>query len=159
MKRQITPQQALMKLEELCARSEQCIYDLRQKLFRWGIAADISDKIIQELVDSRYVDDRRFAQAYTRDKYLFAKWGRKKIISGLYAKRIDRDIIDYALKAIDNREYAQIAFKVIAGKLRTMSEELEPFEKRQRLFRFGLSRGYETALVSKIIESKRLWKS
>lgn len=158
MKRTLTPRQALVKLEELCSRSEQCSYDVKQKLFKWGIPADAAAKIIDSLVATRYIDDRRFALAYTRDKYIFARWGRKKIANGLYAKRIDRSLIDSALASIDNREYAQIAFKVIIAKLRTLSDQLQPFEKRQRLMRFGISRGYETSLIIKILESRKLWE-
>ncbi|MBD5255400.1 MAG: RecX family transcriptional regulator [Barnesiella sp.] len=158
MKRTLTPHQALVKLEELCSRSEQCSYDVKQKLFKWGIPADAAAKIIDSLVATRYIDDRRFALAYTRDKYIFARWGRKKIANGLYAKRIDRSLIDSALASIDNREYAQIAFKVIIAKLRSLSDQLQSFEKRQRLMRFGISRGYETSLIIKILESRKLWE-
>ena len=158
MKRTLTPRQALVKLEELCSRSEQCSYDVKQKLFKWGIPADAAAKIIDSLVATRYIDDRRFALAYTRDKYIFARWGRKKIANGLYAKRIDRSLIDSALTSIDNREYAQIAFKVIIAKLRTLSDQIQPFEKRQRLKLYGISRGYETSLIIKILESRKLWE-
>ena len=46
-KKTITPQDALMRLETLCAQSEQCTYDLRQKLYRGGIPLPDSDKIIK----------------------------------------------------------------------------------------------------------------
>lgn len=159
MKRQMTPRQALVRLEEQCAISEQCTYDLQQKLYRWNIAKPVADKIITRLVDNRFVDDQRYAMAYTREKYLFSKWGRHKIATGLYAKRIPKNIIDDSLDSIDNRQYALIAFKVIAGKLRMLPNDMPRFDKKQRLLRFGISRGYETSLIIKILESNRLWKS
>lgn len=153
------PQAALMRLEDLCARSEQCSSDLRRKLSQWGISSADADSIISQLTDNRFLDDSRFARAYARDRYLYAKWGRCKIITGLYAKRIDKSTIEDALGEIDMRRYAAIAFKAIASKLRQLPDEMPGFEKRQRLIRFAVGRGYEISLISKILESSRLWQS
>lgn len=153
------PQAALMRLEDLCARSEQCSSDLRRKLSQWGISSADADSIISQLTDNRFLDDSRFARAYARDRYLYAKWGRRKIITGLYAKRIDKSTIEDALEEIDMRRYAAIAFKTIASKLRQLPDEMTGFEKRQRLIRFAVGRGYEISLISRILESSRLWQS
>lgn len=153
------PQAALIRLEDLCARSEQCTFDLRRKMSQWGIPSADADSIILHLEENRFLDDSRFARTYTRDRYLYAKWGRRKIITALYAKRIDKSIIEDALSEIDMRRYAAIAFKAIASKLRQLPDEMPGFEKRQRLIRFAVGRGYEISLISQILESSRLWQS
>ena len=158
-KQPVKPQAALIRLEDLCARSEQCSFDLRRKMSQWGISSTDADNIITQLTENRFLDDSRFARAYTRDRYLYSKWGRCKIITALYAKRIDKSTIDDALSEIDMRRYAAIAFKAIASKLRQMPDEMTLFEKRQRLIRFAIGRGYETSLISRILESSRLWQS
>ena len=53
----ITPQQAMIRLETLCASSEQCTYELRQKLFRWGVGSSDSEKIIESLQRRKFVND------------------------------------------------------------------------------------------------------
>lgn len=159
MKRDITEKEALRRLEDLCSRSEHCTFELDQKMERWGLDRSTKEKIIDRLIETRFVDDERFANAYTREKYIFSKWGQRKITSGLYAKRIPKWIIEKALDAINKREYATIAFRVVASKLHTLPKDMPEFEKRQRLIRHALSRGYETSLVMKIINSHRLWDS
>lgn len=155
----MTEETAVVRLETLCARSEQCSHDLMQKLIKWGFTRSEAESIIGRLIDRRFVDDSRFAKAYVRDKYRFARWGQRKIITGLYSKRIDKATIDEALEEIDMRQYALIAFEVIASKLRALPSEIPDFELRQKLIRFGLSRGYETGLILKILQSNRLWAS
>lgn len=158
-KKPIKPEAATMRLEGLCARSEQCTADLQRKLSTWGISKSDSEKIITYLIENRFVDNSRFARAYVRDKYRFSGWGRQKIISGLYAKRIEKHLIEDALTEINLKEYASIAFRAIASKLRQMPDELTRSNKQQRLMRFAAGRGYEIALIIKILDSDRLWQS
>lgn len=157
MKKTISPESALTRLEALCARSEQCSADCLAKMKRWGLSDSASRAILDDLVGRRFVDDIRFARAYVRDKYLFARWGRRKIVAGLYAKRIPRDIINEALGEIDIRRYASVAFRLLAAKRRQLPADMPLFDARRRLLAFGMARGFETALVIKILESTKLW--
>lgn len=158
-KKPMKPEAAILRLEDLCARSEQCTADILRKLTTWGISASDSKKIISHLTDNRFIDDNRFAKAYVHDKYRFSGWGRRKITVGLYSKRISKETIEEALNEINIKEYASIAFKAFASKLRQMPDDMPQFEKRQRLMRFAAARGYEASLIIKILESDRLWHS
>lgn len=155
-KNPMTPQQALMRLEGLCARSEQCIWEISRKLEAWGIAATDRQAIIRSLVLNRYVDDERYATAFCRDKYRFSRWGRVKIKSALIQKHIDRDTIDDALTAIDEQEYEAVLIALLRAKSKTIAD-VQSYEGKSRLFRFGVSRGFEPALVIKTINSGQLW--
>lgn len=159
MKKPMTEEMAVTRLETLCARSEQCSFDILKKLERWGITPVAAKRILAGLAEAGFVNDERFAKAYVRDKYLFSRWGRLKITAGLYAKRINKETIAIALHEIEIRRYAANAFKVLTSKLHSLPQEMERSEKRQRLLRFGISRGFETSLIVKIIESKKLWDS
>ena len=152
----VTPQEALMRLEALCAKSEQCTLDLRQKLYKWEISSGNCEKIIKKLIEERFVDDARFAVAYCRDKYRFNRWGRMKIVYGLRAKQISSNDIKEALNAIDEKEYEQILVSVIKSKAQTI-KDVDTYEGRTRLFRSVASRGYESALIAKIIRDRSLW--
>lgn len=155
----MSPQDARARLEELCVRSEQCSFDLRQKLIRWGVERGCHDKLIEALTSARFVDDGRFARAYVRDKYRFDRWGRMKIVRGLMAKRIDRATINEALEEIDSKEYALNCFMLLRAKLRQISADAERYEAKQKLLRFGAARGYEASLLIKLIDNERLWAS
>ena len=157
MNKKITPDKALARLQDLCVRSEQCSFDLRRKLYNWGLSADASEKIISSLTADKFIDDERFAEAYTRDKYRFSGWGRMKIKLHLAAKRIDRTTIDSALLAIDDDEYKSLALKALKAKARTLKEG-NTYEGRTKLYRFGVKRGYETKVVASLIKSGKVWE-
>lgn len=143
----VTPEKALIRLEELCARAEHCTYELRQKLRNWSIMPDDAEEIIASLQKRRFVDDARFAVSFVRDRYRYAKWGRVKIRIQLRAKHIDPDVIEDALVEINEHEYLDILRALIKAKARTLPD-ITSYESRTKLFRFALNRGFESNLIS-----------
>lgn len=148
----LTLENALSRAAALCARCEQCTPDLIKKLTAWGLTQTDVKKVIAELERLRFVDDSRFAKAYAHDKLHFSGWGRRKITQGLWAKRLQRDIIDEACDDFEEEEYHDIVLKVIANKACALKEEPHSYEWRAKLFRFGVMRGFESSLVSEIIK-------
>ena len=130
---------------------------MRKKLIAWQIPSTDAERILDSLVDDRFVDDRRFARAFAADKMRFSGWGRYKIMRGLMAKRIDRATIDQALDALDVDEYASTARRVLISKARAIAEG-NTYEGRTKLFRFGASRGFETDLIARLIRAENLWE-
>lgn len=158
MKKPMTPDDARDKVEAICSRAEYCQADIRERLRRWGLTVAETEHLIEKLVDDRFINDARFARAFVRDKYRFAGWGRGKIKVALMQKRISGTDIDEALEEIDSREYQMKAFAVMSAKLRSV-DRTDIRQCRERLFRFGVQRGYETRLVTRIINSSKLWES
>ena len=155
--RQLSPEGAVVRLEALCAASEQCTADLREKLRRWLIDDDDAERIIASLAKRRFVDDARFARAYVRDKYRFARWGRYKIVMGLKAKRISANDIEDALTEIDLDEYERILLELLQAKVRTARLSRE-WADRAKLMRFAASRGFESSMVGSLISSGAPWE-
>lgn len=149
-KKPLSPQVALTRAQDLCARAEHSTGEIRQKLARWGITAADADKVVAALTAHRFLDDERFARAYARDKLQFAHWGRRKIRLGLYQKRIDSSMISQALADIEDETYADILRHVLDAKARTMADA-DTYEGRTKLFRHALARGFEPDLVSRLI--------
>lgn len=158
MKKALSPKQALVKAQELCARSEQCSSDVSAKLRGWGISSETAEKIIGLLQRERYIDDTRFAISYVSDKYRFSGWGVHKITAGLLQKKISRPDIQTAVEAIDREEYETKALAVLRSKVRSAGFDTS-YENRIKLWRFGVTRGYESALVSSLIKSGKVYGS
>lgn len=150
-KKEVTPEKALIRLEELCVRAERCEAEVRTKLFAWRISQRDADAIVESLISRRFVDDSRYAAAFVRDKYRFSRWGRRRITMALRQKNIDSDTIDEALEQIDEDEYNEILIHLIKAKSRTMEHPLS-YEDRNRLYRFGITRGFEPQLVAKAVK-------
>lgn len=147
LRKNITPDKALIRLEELCARAEHCSYEILRKLRDWGISTEDSSTILRSLQTRRFVDDSRFATSFVRDRYRYARWGRIKIRLQLRAKHIDPDVIEEALAEIDEDEYLAILSTLVKAKARTLADPTA-YESRTRIFRFALNRGFELSLIS-----------
>ena len=96
------PQKVADRLRGLCSRREYCRSDVMKKAVA-ALDGDQSEaaRIVDILVEERYVDDLRYASAFARDKSSISGWGRVKISHMLSAKGISRDIIKEALYEID----------------------------------------------------------
>lgn len=146
--KEVKPEQALVRLEELCARSEHSSGELRTKLRQWRIAPADAEEIIESLTARRFVDDSRFARAFVRDKYRFARWGRIKIRLQLRAKGVDTDTISEALELIDSKEYSRILARQLLARMRRSPNVQDPAE-RQKIFRTMIAKGYEPSLIAR----------
>lgn len=153
-RKNITFEDAKSRLESLCARSEQCPSDLRRKFYNWGIPPSKAELIIEHLIDSRYIDEIRFARAFVLDKFRFSRWGRIKISHALRVKQISRNIIDSSLSEIDEDEYIQTLTSLLRAKSQSITEPLS-YDGKTRLFRFAISRGFEPALVIETINREK----
>lgn len=154
----VTADNALIRLEELCARSEHCVSELTQKMRTWGVPSGDAARVMESLIERGFVDERRYAAAFVRDKYRFARWGRRKISMALSVKRIPRDIINDALDEIDEAEYAAALMSVLASKARGIAEG-NTYEGRTKLFRHAVSRGFEPQMIINAIGSRpEIWE-
>lgn len=152
----LTPANALVRIEELCARSEQCSHEVLTKLATWGISPAIAEKILRRLKANRFVDDDRYARAFARDKVVYNRWGRIKVRQALIAKRIGRDTIDDALAEVTDEEYRGALAEVLRAKARGFGRPLS-FDDKQRLLRHAASRGFEPSLIIDFIKNPDLW--
>ena len=136
----------LYKMAAKCSTSEQCMSDIEAKLSRYDLTEEERTRILRHLVEEKYIDDRRYAEAFVRDKYRFNKWGRIKIAQGLRMKGIDSESISTAMKAIDEAEYLDILRDLIKAK-RKSTRGKNDYEINGKLVRFATGRGFEYAAI------------
>lgn len=108
-----------------------------------------AENIVSMLVEERYVDDMRYASAFARDKASIAGWGNVKIRYMLSAKGISKDVIDEALREIDEGKATARLDKIIENKARSLKDDPQ---KRLKILRFALGRGYEYDEVKHILD-------
>ena len=136
----------LYKLAAKCSVSEQCMSDIEAKLSRYDLTEEERTRILRHLVEEKYIDDRRYAEAFVRDKYRFNKWGRIKIAQGLRMKDIDSETISTAMEAIDEAEYMDILRDLIKAKRKSTGGKND-YEINGKLVRFATGRGFEYAAI------------
>lgn len=148
--KEISPREALQRLETLCVKAERCRRELELKLRQWKIGVSDAEQILDSLESRRFVDDRRFASAFVRDRFAFSRWGRVKIAAELRRRGIPQDVIAENLAEIDPDEYEATARRLLAPRLREGIDPRDP-AIRARLYRFLLSRGFEAGVIAKVL--------
>ena len=149
--KQISSSEALSKLAALCSRSEQCTQNCLDKLAKWQISEEESQKIILRLTEEKYVDDRRYALFFTKDKHQLAHWGKAKIANALRLKKIPQAFIDEALSEIKDDKYNEQLKSILLQKMKSVKAK-NNFDLKSKLFRFAAGRGFEGDKVLKAID-------
>ena len=151
MKKEITEQEAFLQLATVCAQAEHCEKEMRDKLKRWGIDESAQDRIIQRLINERYIDDERYARAFAKDKIRYNKWGRRKVQQALWLKHIDPEIQQRVLNEIDDSEYLDVLRPLLRQKRKTVKAESD-YELNQKLVRFALGRGFTFDIIRQCLD-------
>ena len=142
MKKECTAEEARLKAEAYCSMAERCTDDVLRKLGQWGAPEDAHGAIVDALREERYIDDRRYAVAFVRDKYRFNQWGRMKIVQSLRQKHLSSADIHVAMEEIDEEEYSLFLEHLLERKLLGIKAK-NSFERNGKLVRYAVSRGYE----------------
>ncbi|MBQ4083561.1 MAG: RecX family transcriptional regulator [Bacteroidaceae bacterium] len=148
----MTADEILYKLAARCSTSEQCLSDIEAKLSRYDLTEEERTHILRHLIEERYIDNRRYAEAFVRDKYRFNKWGRIKIAQGLRMKGIDNDMIEAAMETINEKEYIDILRDLIKTK-RKSTRGASEYEINGKLIRFATGRGFEFRAIRQCLGS------
>ena len=147
---QITPQLALNKAMTICSKAERCVSDIEKKLLEWKIEPSDVQKIIQILQQEKFIDESRYAAYFVNDKFRFNKWGKVKIGFMLKGKRISQEIIQSALKQIDEQNYYTTLVQLLQQKLKSIKAQSE-YEMKAKLIRFAQARGYEYEVIAEVL--------
>lgn len=156
LKRKIfSRQQAKVKAESYCAYQERSQFEIRNKLYEWGLFQNDVEEIISELIESNFLNEERFALAYTFGKFRIKSWGKIKIKQALKLKRVPDKLIKKSLQSIDDDDYITMLKRILEKKAGNMTET-DPFKRRYLLTRYGSGKGFELDLISDLLISNKL---
>lgn len=150
--KELTESEALQKAAAFCSGAEHCRSEVMHKLALWGQSPTAAEKITTYLQKEKYMDEDRFCRAFVHDKYLYNKWGRTKIRMALRQKQIDETVINNALESLPADDYLTGLQKLLTAKARTL-KATDEYEKRNKLIRFALSRGFEMRLICQCLQT------
>lgn len=149
--KQITEQEAYLRLASLCAQAEHCQYEIREKMRRWELGEEAQTRIMERLVKERYIDEMRYARAFVKDKVVYNKWGRRKVEQALWQKQIDDDIRQSVLEEVDDETYVSVLRPLLKQKRKSTKAGSE-YEMNQKLMRFAMGRGFTFDIIRQCID-------
>ena len=148
----MTKEIAIEKLAALCSRSEQCEYDLTQKMFKWGLSSQDRKGVLDYLIENKFLDNSRFAKSYCHDKARFSYWGPYKIKIELLKRRVNSNDIKEALESIDPQIWKEGVLHCAEGKSKNLDlTGEEGYESRLKLFKYLISRGFPSIMAKKAV--------
>ena len=147
----LSPDQVLDKMAKYCAYQERCVKDVKDKLKTYDITEEEKNKILDYLLDNRFVNDERFAKSFVRGKVNQSGWGMNKIRFHLIQKGIDKELIDEALGQTDEEVYRQRLIDILKAKAKTVKAASD-FEKKRKLAAYAMQKGFEGSLVWEVLK-------
>ncbi len=141
----------LQKAANYCAIQERCRSELRKKLSSWEATKEEAEKVILDLENQGFLDEKRFANTFARSKFNQLGWGKIKIKMYLKQFGINPTLIGSAMQEISEDAYQALIAKLTEKHLAT-SKSKNDFEQKANAYRFLVSRGFEPHLAKKAVD-------
>lgn len=154
-KKLFTFEEIKQKLVNYCVYQDRSHSEVEQKMKEYMLIPEAKEEILVFLIQENYLNEERFAKSYSRGKFYIKKWGRNKIKNSLFQKGISEKLIQKSFEEIDENDYEKILLDLIEKTIITY-KELKDYQKKQKLIKFLISKGYEYELILKILESKKM---
>lgn len=151
---ELTTKEAFLKLAAFCAYQERCYQEIYAKLEEWKIPQDDHYAIVTLLEEEKFLNEKRFAESYTRGKFSYKKWGKRKIRFGLLQKNISETMIqDAFFSEIEDKEYFATLTELLETKWSDLLEtESDNFKRKVKATNYALQKGYENELIREILD-------
>jgi regulatory protein len=146
------PKEALERLRKYCAYQERSYKDVNDKMWDLKVPSDWRDDIIFGLIQENFLNEERFARAYSRGKFNIKRWGRIKIIQGLKRHQVSPKCIQLGLSEIDEDDYLQVLSNTVELKNSKLKEKNQ-WKRKGAIYNFVTGRGFEGNLVTEAIKA------
>jgi len=140
--------EARTKIFHFCSYRERTVGEVIEKLQKFRLGNPLIEKVVRELQEEGFLDETRYAQAFSNDKFKFNKWGRLKIRRALKQKGISEDFIERGLDSISTEEYDSILNNLLNKKWSSISsDDGNTAIKKNKVANFLIGKGFEPDLV------------
>lgn len=146
----MTKEQIISKLTAACARAEHCKDDMIRRMQRWQVDESLQQEVISYLVREKYIDEERYARFFINDKVKYNRWGRRKVEQALYFKHIPREVYEPLLDEVASEDFEEVLLPLLKNKEKNL-KYANDYERRMKLLRFALQRGFSYEQADKCI--------
>lgn len=125
-------------------------YQLIDYLKKKGVPAELARSLVNELKESRDLNDEAYAAAFISQRS--QRYGRQRIYQDLKKRGFPDDfcrhLLNQVLSSESEREFARLTAE---KKVATMPSDLSVAQKKRRLFNFLKSRGFNAVLARELV--------
>lgn len=127
--------------------------ELRQKLLKKKFSEDIIEKVLNELSQLSYLNDRKFAEQFFNE--LIGKhFGPLKIKNEMMKRGIDKQTIDEILQNYFNDEDSQKEVILSYLQKNKFPKKLKSKNELQKIYNHLISRGFSSSVIVKALREK-----
>lgn len=143
---------ALQKAKHYCAYQERCHMEVRDKLYSFGLHRKEVELLLTQLIEEDFLNEERFAIAYTGGHFRTKKWGKEKIKYALKQRKVSDYCIRKAMASITNTDYNKTFISVADKKLAALKNEKNSFIKKKKLKDYLQQKGFELKLINEYLK-------
>ena len=134
------------RIRHYCTVIDRCQYQVITKLKSYGVSDTLSDEILIELIQNKYLDEERFARSFCSGKFKIKRWGRKKISFELSKLKVPKSCVLLGMSEIDDADYEDV-IRHLANKKMAMLKDKNTFIRKKKVVDYLIRKGYESDLV------------
>ena len=147
----LDPDEAKKKITAYCVYQERCQKEVRDKLYSYGLSSEEVEKQLTAMILEGFLNEERFARAFSRGKFRLKKWGRVRIRKELQLRLLTENCIALGMQEIDEQEYMDtLTFLAERKSLNTI--EKDPLIKRKKLNQYLVYKGFESDVIRETID-------
>ena len=128
------------------------IKEIKDYLLKKEDDTNLIDEVISRLIKMGYLDDRRFTEAYIKDKLNFTSWGDYKIINELNKLGISSLDIGNNIDLLNDDILNERMRKIIDKDIRT-NKKYSGLKLKNKIYNHLLTSGYSKEKVISLINS------
>jgi regulatory protein len=130
--------------------------ELADKLTKAEYPQEIVAQTVDYMEELGYINDKDYAERYTKDSFALKKSGEFRIKRELALKGIDKEVAEEIIENSD-LDFAANLKKLIAKKAERM--DLSDIKEKNRLFAFLARKGYRSSDIQAAMSEYILYKS
>ncbi|OGV51537.1 MAG: hypothetical protein A2017_01840 [Lentisphaerae bacterium GWF2_44_16] len=129
--------------------------ELGRKLYQRGFSSGTISFVIAECERLGFLNDEDFASDYA-EELRNKGYGAGKVRNSLAQKGIDRGIIDEEIAGTEKDDEYSRAETALEKKLRTLKNEKDIRKRKEKAYRFLISRGFSGEIVSELLRKETI---
>lgn len=142
-----------LALSYLAAR-DRSVREVRDKLAQKKCRAEVIDRVIEDLVENRLLDDTAFARRWVQTRQQRRPSGVRRFTDELRRKGIDADVVEQVLTEFGDVGSEEAAVELLRGQAERY-RGVEEMRAKRRMYGLLARRGFDSETASRAVD--RVW--